>query len=565
MSNRVSRRLFAGLLHLVAAVGVALAAQAPSVTHAETLIDFSDQTASFVTPVANPLDYPGASFSSASGLRVFSFTGLLDRGLCPHATNACRAALTIDFDTPVGGLGFDVFQVDERDSVLALSALTDAGLVTRSIALTRGFAANRIDLSDLVGVTRITLDGTSDEEGVIYDNFRFTTGASPGGAVPEPSAWILMLIGFGGLGAALRRRPAGWRAMPAWTGPALGVALAVSAAHGEAWAKGRAVDLPPGSAAANVVGYTKLMNKVPAPRGTLVHIPTFRVEIVREMQKSADTRNLGGSGYAHQMSTWRLDGVNDAELQRLTQALYDQLVADLKTQGYRVATPEETAADPDLRPLMVGRPSGARAPSADGASSFYAPAGLQVVVSAIDMRAAKPQGAQAFAAMGAATAAIGQMTKATRAASRGELVLEPKYALGFAELSSSSEGFGGRFAESASVSGKAGLRVIEEGTRIDVIEPKGGGVTTNAAFLTQTLMLAPQALGAPVNATTAEQRQGAMLGNLVGFAAASSGLSGSSVGMSTRAVPTTPAFAAITEDALSAVQGGLLERVLGAP
>ena len=31
-------------------------------------------------------------------------------------------------------------------------------------------------------------------------------GATRGGSVPEPSTWVIMLLGFGGLGAALRRR-----------------------------------------------------------------------------------------------------------------------------------------------------------------------------------------------------------------------------------------------------------------------------------------------------------------------------------------------------------------------
>ncbi|MBL8555690.1 MAG: PEPxxWA-CTERM sorting domain-containing protein [Phenylobacterium sp.] len=198
----LARRALAQTMAAVAAVScLAGSAQA-----AETLIDFSDQTASFVDPVANPLSYPDVAFSSVSGLRVFTFNGLLDRGLCPHATNACRAALTLDFTAPTAGLSFDVFQVDDRDSVLSISAVTAAGLVTRSIALTRGFATNRIDLSDLAGLTRLTLDGTSDEEGVIYDNFRFTAGGSNGGGVPEPAAWALMLAGFGIAGATLRRR-----------------------------------------------------------------------------------------------------------------------------------------------------------------------------------------------------------------------------------------------------------------------------------------------------------------------------------------------------------------------
>lgn len=171
-------------------------------------VDFADQTASFVTPVANPLDYAVASFSSANGLRVFTFGGgfPLDKGLCAHATNACRSALTIDLSANVTSLSFDVFQVDERDSVLSVAATSLGGVQASTLSLTKGWNVNRLTLSDLAGVTRLVLDGTSDEEGVIYDNFSFETAASTTGGVPEPATWALMISGLGLAGGVLRRR-----------------------------------------------------------------------------------------------------------------------------------------------------------------------------------------------------------------------------------------------------------------------------------------------------------------------------------------------------------------------
>jgi hypothetical protein len=174
----------------------------PVAAGAAVSVDFSDQSASFVTPVANPLVYPTVSFSSANGLRVFSFPGFLDKGLCPHANNACRSEVTLDFSKVASSISFDVLQVDETDSVLAVQALTAGGNASRSVALTRGFNVNRVTL-DLSGVTQLVLDGTSDEEGVIYDNFLFDQAIS---AVPEPAGWALMIAGFGLAGAAARGR-----------------------------------------------------------------------------------------------------------------------------------------------------------------------------------------------------------------------------------------------------------------------------------------------------------------------------------------------------------------------
>ncbi|THD53370.1 MAG: PEP-CTERM sorting domain-containing protein [Phenylobacterium sp.] len=45
---------------------------------------------------------------------------------------------------------------------------------------------------------------TSWNYGGDYGNGRLDLTISNGGAVPEPASWALMLVGFGGLGAALR-------------------------------------------------------------------------------------------------------------------------------------------------------------------------------------------------------------------------------------------------------------------------------------------------------------------------------------------------------------------------
>lgn len=57
---------------------------------------------------------------------------------------------------------------------------------------------------------------STDSRGVLVDNLKLTKG--PISAAPEPGAWALMLLGFGGAGGMLRRQRRGPRhALPGWT------------------------------------------------------------------------------------------------------------------------------------------------------------------------------------------------------------------------------------------------------------------------------------------------------------------------------------------------------------
>jgi hypothetical protein len=55
---------------------------------------------------------------------------------------------------------------------------------------------------EAIGIAAVGFQGTG-----TVDNFRLDAAALAG-AVPEPTVWAMMLLGFGGLGAALRRRRA---------------------------------------------------------------------------------------------------------------------------------------------------------------------------------------------------------------------------------------------------------------------------------------------------------------------------------------------------------------------
>jgi hypothetical protein len=54
----------------------------------------------------------------------------------------------------------------------------------------------------IAGIANITVHGTSNGNGVYSGTYSFAPGA-----VPEPATWAMMLIGFGAIGHAMRRRP----------------------------------------------------------------------------------------------------------------------------------------------------------------------------------------------------------------------------------------------------------------------------------------------------------------------------------------------------------------------
>jgi hypothetical protein len=65
-----------------------------------------------------------------------------------------------------------------------------------------GFSAFGLPLTNLAaGDYRLTINGISPNSGSFTGNVRITTGA-----VPEPGTWALMLLGFGAVGFAMRRK-----------------------------------------------------------------------------------------------------------------------------------------------------------------------------------------------------------------------------------------------------------------------------------------------------------------------------------------------------------------------
>ncbi|MFI4950996.1 MAG: PEPxxWA-CTERM sorting domain-containing protein, partial [Caulobacterales bacterium] len=53
------------------------------------------------------------------------------------------------------------------------------------------------------GISKLVI---SNPPGIEIDHIQYGVGAAATGGVPEPASWALMVLGFGGLGAAMRAR-----------------------------------------------------------------------------------------------------------------------------------------------------------------------------------------------------------------------------------------------------------------------------------------------------------------------------------------------------------------------
>ncbi len=293
--------------------------------------------------------------------------------------------------------------------------------------------------------------------------------------------------------------------------------------------------------------------------GSVVHIPTFRVELVTEVSETASTSGFAAGGRATQSTTYQLRGVDPAQMTRITQALYDELVASLKAQGYSVATPAQTLADPDLGPMMTGAVGPVSRPSKSGVSSFYAPAGLNVVIDALD----PSQPINSLSGFAGAGEAMKRALVFNRAVVRGITVLQPKYTLGFADLSANTDGFLGRLGDVAAVSANVGLRVEPDSTRWDVLAPADTRAKQTGGFVAvdTALTVAGAALTPAVNATPAQQAQGTAFANLLAMGASAYTGSTNTFGANTKAVQPALSYPVVAGQALSTVQSVLLARV----
>lgn len=165
---------------------------------AATTIDFEGQPTGYQS---NPFAIGDATFSTSGfGLFVQDYGSGTGNSLCPTQTGAgCDATLDVGWGSPVDGFTFSYFGLGDPAASIFVT-LEYFGGGSSGFEFTPLSEGGIVDLSGALQISAATIS-TTDPAGLAYDNFTFNIG-SP--AVPEPSTWAMLILGFFGIGGMVR-------------------------------------------------------------------------------------------------------------------------------------------------------------------------------------------------------------------------------------------------------------------------------------------------------------------------------------------------------------------------
>ncbi|WP_114226728.1 MULTISPECIES: PEPxxWA-CTERM sorting domain-containing protein [Sphingomonas] len=154
------------------------------------------------TGVHGPLTYAGVTIHDANNsgfvMNGEGWAGLQTSGANLFGTQS--GSISFDFSNPVSNLAFDLINGTSASTyTVQLFGLGNSLLDSR--VLTLGSFGN----SAAVGHVSFADSGIASARITGSNNFAVDTISFGVSAVPEPSTWALMLLGFGGMGLAMRR------------------------------------------------------------------------------------------------------------------------------------------------------------------------------------------------------------------------------------------------------------------------------------------------------------------------------------------------------------------------
>lgn len=197
---------------VAAAIGILSLASTPAL--AQTTINFESES---VGSRANGFTVSGVSFSDTlganlqiySGSEVVGTRGLLTQGDDTSALRMLFLSLSTDLSLAFGNDELCSPSSCVYNADRAVLDIFNAGTLVGSTFVL--FNQNNI-ADQTIGISGISFDeavftfaNSSFQAGnlaEVVDNIRFSAVS----AVPEPNTWAMMLVGFGAVGAAMRRR-----------------------------------------------------------------------------------------------------------------------------------------------------------------------------------------------------------------------------------------------------------------------------------------------------------------------------------------------------------------------
>ncbi len=186
-----------------------------------------------------------------------------------------------------------------------------------------------------------------------------------------------------------------------------------------------------------------------------VAVPLFSVEFVIADNERAETSGFASAGRASAALYYKLKGVDDADFQAITTALYLRFLTDLKDAGMEVMPQAQVAASPTYQKLAAG---GTPSPIKSDSAITVSPPGMPIygfnkvqtggTSSGSSLFGALSQMGSGFGAVGAAIDTVAMQQEL------GVALIEVQMKVNFVQLTNNNRGFLGRLGSTASVDGK---------------------------------------------------------------------------------------------------------------
>ena len=122
------------------------------------------------------------------------------------ASDILNFQYSLDATQVNNGSWTDINSLDFAALVLSGNTALNGNLAANRASLTGTAAGLAIAPGQRFGFRWVDVDVTGSDHGLAVDNFRLSATLAQTAAVPEPGTWAMMILGFGVVGASLRRR-----------------------------------------------------------------------------------------------------------------------------------------------------------------------------------------------------------------------------------------------------------------------------------------------------------------------------------------------------------------------